>query len=368
VTVAACDDCLRRTWLLQRLSGYLDFQRNRVEAILGFEDQMLIERWQQVAERKGISEDVRGEYAGYIAARAEGHRSRAAQAGLDLLCACDERYPLRLRRLPSPPAVLHIAGGAGRFLELADTDPVAIVGTRRPTLYGTDAARLLGRDASVSGLSVVSGMAMGIDAAAHRGALAGGGRTIAVLPGSAAEPYPKTNRPLHEQILRTGVAVSELGPGAPVRKWSLIARNRVIAGLAELTVVVQGRSRSGALRTAEFTRMVSGRLGAVPGSVLVAQSEGPHALLREGAILIRGVQDVLDAICGVGERTSPDTVRSGLGRVQLEVLEAIRSGVDSVAALGSAGVAPGALLTVLAELELAGCVRRVTGGRYLAAA
>lgn len=361
----ACDACVRRTWLLQRLGGYLEFQRSPVELILGLDDLTLIDCWLEIAEKKGRSDDVRTEYGRFSAARAEAARAEASRAGLELLCRCDPVYPARLRELHTPPAVLHVAGGMERFLALANSDLVAIIGTRRPTLYGTEVARLLGRGTSVSGLSVVSGMAIGVDAAAHRGALAGSGRTIAVLPGCAAEPYPKANRQLYDQILRAGVAVSELGPGARVHKWTLIARNRIVAALAELVVVVQAKRRSGALRTVEFAESLGRRLGAVPGSVLVSQSEGPHALLRAGAVLIDGTQDILDAICGVGERNFTTGVHSGLSDRQRRVLDAIAGGADTLAALDGSGAGGDSLLMLLAELELAGCVRRSAGGRYL---
>lgn len=369
--MAACDACLRRTWLVQRLSGYLEYQRKRVDDVLSLEDQALIDCWREVGERRGLQtaeQELESEYAEFGGEQAETARERAQEAGLELLCACEPAYPERLRRLFAPPAVLHVAGGLSRFLELAQTDPVAIVGTRRPTIYGTDAARLLGRGVSVSGLCVISGMAVGIDAAAHRGALAGGGRTIAVLPSSPAEPYPRANLQLYKQILRNGVAVGELGEGATVRKWTLLARNRIVAALAELTIVVQGRRKSGALNTAKLARGVGCRLGAVPGSILVPQSEGPHGLLRDGAVLIRSPQDVLDAVFGAETRELLDPVLNGLRREQRAVLEAIQSGVDTLALLADRGVAGEDTLTLLAELELAGCVRRVTGGRYVVTA
>ena len=363
--MAACDACIRRTWLLERLSGYLEFHRKRVEVILGFEDQMLIDCWLDVAERKGLEPTIAREYEAFGAAHAQAAREQALAAGLEQICCCEDQYPERLRRLFTPPAIIHVAGGLQRFLKLADADPVAIVGTRRPTVYGTEVARLLGRGASVSGLSVVSGMAMGVDAAAHRGALAGGGNTIAVLAGSADQPYPKTNRQLYAQILRTGVVVSELGSGAALRKWSLIARNRIVAGLAELTIVVQARAGSGSLRTAEFAQMLGAKLGAAPGSVLAPQSQGPHELLRNGAVLIRDAQDVLDAVCGVGERSLRDRHGAGLSEPQRELLAAIRQGTDTVAALDRSELGGDGLLMLLAELEFSGCVRRVTGGRYM---
>ena len=276
----ACDACLRRTWLVERLSGYLDYQRNRVDVILGLDDQTLINFWIEIRASRGIDDQLEREYQEFGADQAEAARRRAQEAGLELICVCDESYPHRLRRLYGPPAVVHVAGGMARFLELARADPVAIVGTRRPTSYGTEVAQVLGRGVSVSGLALVSGMAIGIDAAAHRGALAGGGRTIAVLPGCAAEPYPKTNQSLYKQILRDGVAISELGAGASVRKWTFIARNRIIAALSELTIVAQGRDGSGALQTAKIARRVGCRLGAVPGSVLAAQSSRYSARAR----------------------------------------------------------------------------------------
>jgi DNA processing protein len=350
------------------VSGYLEFQRKRIDDVLSLQDQPLIDSWQEKCERGPAQGELAREYRQFGTAGADFARMRAETAGLELLCGCEADYPQRLRRLFGPPAVLHVAGGLSRFLELAAGDPVAIVGTRRPTLYGTDVAAILGRGVSVSGLCVVSGMAIGVDAAAHRGALAGGGRTIAVLPGCAAEVYPKTNRRLYDQILRNGVAVSELGPGAPVRKWTLLARNRVIAGLSELTIVVQAKNRSGALNTAQAARNVGSRLGAVPGSVLVAESEGPHALLRERAALIRHPQDVLDALFGSGNRSVLDPSRNGLRDDQRALLDAIRSGADTLAALASRGGDGVDALTLLAELELAGCVRRATGGRYIVTA
>lgn len=363
--MGACDSCMRRTWLLERVSGYLDFQRRRVDDVLSLEDPALIGLWQQARRRKGVCDELDQEYAAFGAESAEAAREQADAAGLELICRCDPAYPARLRRLYGPPAVLHVAGGMSRFLELVDADPVALVGTRRPTDYGTHAAELLGRGLSVSGLTVISGMAMGIDAAAHRGALAGGGRTIAVLPGSAADAYPIGNRQLYRQILRSGAAVSELGVGAAIRKWNFVARNRTIAALARFAIVVQGGSRSGALLTATLADRLGCPLGAVPGSILAAQSAGPHDLLREGAVLIRHPQDVLDAVFGAGFRRHMDPSHSGLNQRQRALLEAIRSGIDTLPELAASELAGGEVLALVAELELAGCVRRVTGGRYV---
>ena len=360
---------MRRTWLLERVSSYLEFQRRRPEAILAVADLGLIDLAQ---ERLGIN--IHDQYLAFGPEEAERERRKAAAAGLELLCACDSEYPYPLLALgDARPAVLHVAGGMQRFLELAGADPVAIVGARRATEYGTAAARMLGRGLSASGLTVVSGLAVGVDVAAHEGALAAGGQTIAVLAGSAAQANPKANRHVYARIRRDAAAVSELGPDAVSRRWAFVARNRIIAALSKLTVVVQARDRSGTESTVQVARALGRSVGAVPGSVLSRLSDGPNSMLAQGASLIRGPQDVLDTIFGVGARIAQEQTRRALDQEQLAVLDALASGADTLAALGrlDALAAPGHattdgehLMTTLAGLELAGFVRRTTGGRY----
>ncbi len=364
----ACDACIRRTWLLQRISSYLEFQRNRLADVLSLDDGRLIE----LAESR-LQAGVPQDYAEFGRCHAKRERARAKAARLEFICACEPEYPSRLRDLPAPPAVLFVAGGMLRFLTLASAEPVAIVGARRATQYGTDVARMLGRGVSASGLTVVSGLAIGVDGAAHQGALEAGGRTIAVMPGCAAEVAPKVNTALYAKLLREGVAISELGPGAATRKWTYVARNRVIAGLSRITVIVQARQRSGTRATIDVVRQLGRPLGAVPGSVVSRLSDGPNALLAESATVIRGPQDVLDAVFGPGTHAAQDKSRDALDRAQLAVLEAVAGGTDTLAALGraevlagqgQAGVAGEQLLVALAGLELAGFICRTPGGRY----
>jgi DNA processing protein len=357
----ACNPCMRRTWLLGRISAYLNFQRKRLDEVLSLSDQNLIGLWQH-----RVDDELEREYRQFSTCHAEAARAKAEAAGLELLCQCDPAYPESLRRLWTPPAVLHVAGGMERFLELAGFDPVAVVGSRRATDYGQGVAQTLGRGISASGLCVVSGMAGGVDASAHRGALAAGGRTVAVLAGCAAEPYPKANARLYREIRRSGAVVSEFGPGTALRDWTFVARNRIIAGLCRLTVIVQGREDSGAGSTVNAARRMGCRLGAVPGAVTVSQSELPNRLLAERAVVIRDAQDVLDAVLGVGIREAASADRAALDPRQLALLEAIASGADTVAALSRTGAADGDMLVTLAQLELAGCVRRAAGGRYVA--
>jgi DNA processing protein len=374
----ACDDCLRRTWLLEQVSPYLEYQRKRIRSMLALNDRGLAE----LAEEK-LQLGLPRAYEDFGEGDAEHARARAQAAGLAFVCRCDPAYPALLWRVPGRPAVLYIAGSAERFLELASADPVAIVGTRRPTPYGVDVARMLGRGVSASGLTVVSGLAIGVDRAAHEGALEAGARTISVLAGSAAEASPKANSGVYARIVRGGAVISELGPGSVPRRWTFVARNRIIAGLSRLTVVVQAREQSGTTSTIEAARESGRRVGAVPGSVLSRLSDGPNTLLAGGAAIIRHPQDVLDTVFGNGVREAEEKSRTGLDAWQLAVLEAVAGGADTLAALGraetlraaraspSAQAEPGQtggadeeLLVTLAGLELAGFVRRAPGGRY----
>ncbi len=359
---------MRRAWLLEQVSPYLEYQRKRVRAVLGLEDLRLV----KLAEDK-LQRGIPGAYAAFGRRHAERERARAEAAGLAFVCVCDPAYPSALRAIPAGPKVLFVAGAPERFLELTCSDSVAIIGARRATSYGTDVARMLARGVSTSGLTVVSGLAIGVDRAAHEGALEGGGRTISVLGGSAAEASPRTNADIHRRIVREGAVISELGPGAEPRKWTFIARNRIIAGLSRLTVVVQARAKSGTNSTIAAAQECGCQVGAVPGSVLSRLSDGPNALLAAGAVAVRRPQDVLDAVFGIGVRQAKADSRESLGRTQQAVLDAIAGGADTMAALARAtaqgndahgdGAGKGLLVT-LAELELAGFVRRTPGGRY----
>jgi DNA processing protein len=281
------------------------------------------------------------------------------------MCRCDPAYPARLHALEGPPAVLHVAGGLDRFLSLVADDPVAVVGSRRATTYGLDVAASLARDIGSAGLTVVSGMALGIDSAAHSGALNGGHHTVAVLPCGADRAYPRAKRQLHARIRGQGAAISELPPGAKAWRWMFPARNRIIAALAAMTVVVEARERSGALVTAGFARALGRPVGAVPGRVMSPQSFGTNALLADGACVVRDAQDVLDELFGASvRRVPPPNVRAELAPELRALLAAISDGHDTASALERAGFQAEQGLAALASLELAGYLRREAGGRF----
>jgi DNA processing protein len=354
----ACANCLRRSWLLARLAGHLDAVRDRIWEVLGLPDEQLVaavggrRQGALLAELDTVDEEALAE--------------RVLAAELEAICICDPSYPSRLRACSSAPAVLYVAGGLERFLELLGHDPVAVVGARRASDYGLEAARVLAHGLACAGVTVLSGMALGVDSAAHAGALGvGEGPTVAVLPGGAERSYPPSKRALYKRIRAAGAVVSELPPGAAVWRWSFPARNRTIAALGAMTVVVEGRERSGSLITARLARELGRPVGAVPGRVTSPLAAGPNGLLAGGAATIRGPQDVLDALFGAGVREPSLGARPALPGELEQVLSAIGEGHDTVAALGRAGVLPGQALAALSALELTGYVRREAGGRYL---
>lgn len=353
---SACGPCLARTWLLERLSMHIERVRARVQAVLALGDAELISAVAG-ADARGVARQLlRFEPAAAL--------ERSAAAGLEVVCRCDPGYPDRLRELAAPPAVLHVAGGLGRLAGCSRADPVAVVGARRASDYGAEVSRSLGHDLAAAGITTVSGMARGIDAAAHQGALDAAGPTIAVLPGSAQRPYPAGARRLHARIVADAVAVSELGPEAVVRRWNFTARNRTIAALAGVTVVVEATARSGALVTARIAAELGRPVAAVPGRVTSPHAEGPNGLLATGAAVVRGAQDVLDLVYGVGVRSAPEGRGAPADPIERALLAELADGGDTEAAIRRAGIGPDNGLAALAALELTGRVRRGVGGRY----
>src|SRR5262249_4673044 len=223
----------------------------------------------------------------------------------------------------------------------------------------------LAREASAAGLAVVSGMAMGIDAAAHRGALEGGAPTVAVLGGGVDIPYPRRCARLYGEIVERGLVISELPPGTAARRWTFPARNRIMAALGSMTIVVEARERSGSLITATMAQELGREVGAVPGRVGSSPAAGTNALLRDGATVIRGGPDVLDSLLGPGAGASlasqGPALEPGLGAL----LALVEGGAASADALARGSkLEPGQLAAALVRLELSGYVRSDSAGRY----
>lgn len=289
------------------------------------------------------------------------------------ICRHDPEYPSRLLMLDDAPPVIYGLGDSQLLSGLAHavpgaTEGVAVVGARRASAYGREVAYTLANEASALGLTVVSGMALGIDGAAHRGALQGGGRTIAVLAGGPNVAYPRSHRLLHEQIIEAGCVVSENPPGTTAKRWAFVARNRVIAGLASISVFVEGTEESGARHTMDFAEQMEAAVGAVPGPVTSPLSAGPNAMLcKDQAVVVRDIADVLEVL-------SIDLGRTPTGVASTPALEGLRAEIYELVASGDA--TPRAIaqsipsneareiIRTLGELELTGLIRREGDGSY----
>jgi DNA processing protein len=380
VTGRACGPCLRRTHLLALLAGGIELarrERRPLREVLALSDDDLLD---------AVSGSNRAAVLAALERTPRDHLlDAAAQRGLVVVCRHDPAYPSRLRDDRSAPAVLFVtaraAGAVARLGELVgdgghEPPAVAIVGTRRASEEGLEVARALGRGLAAAGVTVISGMALGIDSAAHAGALEGGGRTVAVLAGGADVAYPRQKTRLHAQLAVAGLVVSEMPPGFRAFKWNFPARNRIIAGLAQATIVVEAAERSGSLITAELALDLGRDVGAVPGPVLSWRSRGVNALLRDGAALIRDASDALDLALGLDgaaaarERTAGVVVTppAGLAPELLALLAAVDDGRDTVGALSADAADAAAVRAGLMELELLGLLQRAPGGRVMRAA
>ena len=354
----ACDRCLRRAHLIgllaPRIAGLLDRPGARAPGLLALPDDELV-----AAVAGGRAGEVREELRGFDVAA---ERRRLAAIPAFAACPDGEGYPARLSDLTDPPAALFSTSDRLR----SDGPVVAIVGTRAASPYGLEVAHALGRGLGAAGVSVVSGLALGIDAAAHRGCLDAGGRTIAVMAGGVDVPYPRQNRRLHERILARGTVISEMPPGRRPFRWSFPARNRIMAGLAEMSVIVEAADPSGSLITAEFARDIGRGVGAVPGRITARTAAGTNALLRDGAIPVTGVQDVLDELFGAGVRPAAAAIATGeLGDRRLgEVLQAIEAGSGPGQIVAATAASAAEVRAALARLEALGLITRTGLGSY----
>lgn len=272
----------------------------------------------------------------------------------------DAEWPRRLSAIPDPPARLRVRGRVGS----PDERRVAVVGTRHPDAYGLELARAIARGLARAGVCVVSGGAQGIDAAAHRAALEAGGRTLAVLGTGVDVAYPAAHRPLFDEIVAAGGALlSEHDDGERGSRWSFPRRNRLVSGLSELVVVVRAGPRSGALLTAACARRQGVPVFAVPGDVREEGSAGPLALLRAGARVAAGPQDVLEALGLAAQAELPLQPAGGEEGALLQALGRSPRHADEVAR--STGLAPGAALAGLLLLELRGLCEQRPGHYFL---
>jgi DNA processing protein len=265
-------------------------------------------------------------------------------------------FPPLLRAIHDPPPGLFLRGSADAAV--LSLPSVAVVGARACSSYGAHVARLLGRELAAAGIAVVSGLARGVDGEAHRGALEAGGVTVAVLGCGVDRDYPAGHRELARRIAKRGLVVSEYAPGVEPAPWRFPARNRIVAGLAAASVIVEARERSGALITADFALEEGREVFAVPGEITSSLSAGTNALLRLGATPLTSPGDVLDAL-GI---VAPAAPQAELGETDRAVLQRLRDGPASADELARATALDAATVgAALVGLELAGLVAEAEG-------
>jgi DNA processing protein len=357
---SACPECLRRSRLLAHLAPYIE---KIATGAPGARSPELL---------RLSNEDLAAAAAPKVAAQILGQIEAVPERKLagDLLaaqcwacCRHDPRFPAGLRDAADAPWALIGRGDPALLGRLEPEGTVTVVGARRASTYGREVARSLGHELAAAGLVVVSGLAFGIDACAHRGALEAG-LTVAVLGCGADVAYPASHRALWRRIGERGLVLSEMPPGAGAWRWTFPARNRIMAAMAAMTVVVEAARRSGSLITADLAADLGRDLGAVPGPVNSRGSAGTNELLAGGACLVRDAQDVLDAMLGPGvrraQRAGPD-----LEPRLLSVLEAIESGKETCDAIASQLDLSGAeAASALATLEALGYVSCSLVGIY----
>ena len=341
------------------LGVWLDAPRRRLAALLAAADCPSLESI--LGRLRPLADPVAG--ARSLRLAAEQALAAAARSGLTAVPWGDTRYPALLAAIPDPPPVLWAAGDVASLSRAA----VAIVGSRAASPYGLEVARQLAADLASARVVVVSGLARGTDAAAHRGAVEAGGTSVAVLGSGADVIYPPEHAPLASGIASGGGAVvSELPPGTPPRPFHFPARNRIISGLSLAVVVVEAAARSGSLITARFALDQGRDVLAVPGEALSGRFRGCHALIRDGAALVESAEDVLAEIAAgslmqfVAPRPRPETDTDPL-------LAALAGSpgctLDELA--DRTGWPPQRLLPRLLALELQGTLARAPGGRFV---
>ena len=314
-------------------------------------------------------------------------QQKLVQAGAAIVSITDRRYPLRLQEIYDPPTVLFARGRT----ELLATLMLGVVGTRRPTSYGTTATQRLAKDLALAGLTIVSGMARGIDTAAHRSVLEVGGDTIAVFGCGVDEIYPSENRKLAEQIAERGLVVSEFPMATPAYPQNFPVRNRIISGMSAGVLVVEGGEYSGSAITAKLAAEQNREIFAVPGNITSKMSWGPNLLIKQGAKLVQEWNDVAVELKPEDRRRLVAQCRNKLNLSGNETVETSGAPSSSLAFGAMNGVAQAVLRTLktdapvgldqlvdalegissseiiamLFELEMAGLIRQIPGKNFL---
>jgi len=352
--MSACKECIRRSWLLGELSRLLDYHRGELSTLLkllALNDEALINF-----------------IAGSRRAELTEHWERfelddpEVKPGVQTTCMHRPNYPRALLGREAEPRMLHIIGGRERLAELSAKPAVAIVGSMRPTDYGMEMARSLARGLAASGVTVVSGLANGIAAAASAGALEVDGPTVTVMAGGVDVIEPAGRRDLYERVIACGCVVAELPCGFPAQRWCEPARARTVASLTQMTIVVEADQDRRELLGAHAAQALDQPVMAVPGQVTSPASRGTNRLLMEGVPMVRTPADALERLCGLRSASpEPPPLEPDLQAI----LEHVGAGRDTPGKLTAARDDPRETLLALSELEVKGLLGRGDGGRYV---
>lgn len=334
-------------------------QRRLVEA-LGTPDAVLAAPEQAIASIAG-PKAARALSEGAPASAIEASLRWAEQPGNEVVTWTDPRYPALLREIADPPLALFVRGNP----DVLSGPALAIVGSRNATPQGVQDAGAFASALASNGYVIASGMASGIDAAAHRGALRAAGRTIAVWGTGPDIAYPASNRALAEQIELGGAIVSEFAPGTPPAPGNFPKRNRIISGLSRGVLVVEAAERSGSLITARFALDQNREVFAIPGSIHSPHSKGCHRLIREGAALVESSNDILAELGHVPLPEQPRTPAPAMPAGSSPVLRTLGCGSLTAEELcDCSGMQPDEVMAELSRLQLEGLVVRMPGGRF----
>jgi DNA processing protein len=325
----------------------------------------------EICKKAGLSERLADSIISYRPANGEIEKDIATLQGLGarIVTRWGPDYPRNLKDIYDRPAILFVRGS----LYVDDSRAVAMVGTRNPTRYGLEIAKSITRDLVRSSVTIVSGLARGIDTACHLSALREGGRTIAVLGCGLDVMYPRENESLIERVSENGAVMTEFRPGVAPLKTNFFRRNRIVSGLSRAVVVVQVAKKSGSLITAFHALEQNRDVFAVPGNITNERSRGPHHLIKQGAGLIESADDILNALgtCGFHETQEPaesamdssDTIEvSETVRTILNFLDLDPTRIDQICE--GLKLEPGKLLAALLELEMSGLVRQSPGKMF----
>jgi len=293
--------------------------------------------------------------------KAEEYMNKLSENGIRLISIEDSEYPDILKNIHNPPQVLHVKGS----LNLCEHSAIAIVGARRATGYGTDMARQLARELAFMGITVISGMARGVDTYAHRGAIEAGGTTIAVMGCGIDIAYPPENLQLIDKVCQNGAVISEYGMGIKPFALNFPARNRIISGLSKGVIVIEAGEKSGSLITADLALEQGREVFAVPGNADSNSSKGTNTLIKQGAKLVTCVEDVLEEfeeLKNVRSKSNQKEELKGLNDDERKVIENMYKGSVHIDVISRAtGYTVQKINTTLMMLELKGVVKQLPG-------